>query len=194
MKKDERFDLLLRQAAKVFFEKGYDRASIRDVAREAGMSLAGLYYYFRSKEELLHLILEKVFTDLMETLGPRIEASSDPVERVRILIHNHIGYFVENLVEMKVLSHEYESLTGTYHEGIRKIRRDYFRLVERVVSEVMERGAARGVTARVAALSLLGMMNWLYTWYRPAVDGDAAAVAGQMTSMFLNGLLAGKGS
>lgn len=194
MKKDERFDLLLRQAAKVFFEKGYDRASIRDVAREAGMSLAGLYYYFRSKEELLHLILEKVFTDLLETLGPRIEASSDPVERVRILIHNHIGYFVENLVEMKVLSHEYESLTGAYHEAIRKIRRDYFRLVERVVSEVMERGAARGVTARVAALSLLGMMNWLYTWYRPAVDGDAAAVAGQMTSMFLNGLLAGKGS
>jgi AcrR family transcriptional regulator len=192
VKKDERFDLILRQAAKVFYERGYDRASIRDVAREAGMSLAGLYYYFRSKEELLHLILEKVFSDLMAKIRPRIEAASDAVDRLEILIRNHIGYFVENLVEMKVLSHEYESLTGAYHEEIRGTRREYYKLVEGVVTGAMNRGAQKGVSSRVAVLSLLGMMNWLYTWYRPDVDGDAEAVAKQMTAIFLHGLLAGK--
>ena len=123
MKKDERFEQILKHAARVFYEKGYDRASIRDIAKQAEMSLAGLYYYFRSKEELLYLVQKQVFTYLLHEVRDKLESVSDPLEKLKVFIQNHLSYFIENIVEMKLLSHEYECLKGEYHAEIADLRR-----------------------------------------------------------------------
>ncbi|MHC4471965.1 MAG: TetR/AcrR family transcriptional regulator [Planctomycetota bacterium] len=192
MKKDERFEQILKHAAQVFFEKGYDRASIRDIAKQAEMSLAGLYYYFRSKEELLYLVQKQVFTYLLNEVREKLSGESDPISRLTAFIRNHLSYFVENLVEMKVLSHEYECLKGPLHEEIADLRREYFQVVEEIVTEIAKTRATNEIEPRIAVLSLFGMMNWLYTWYRPDVDGGPDGVADQMTALFLDGLLAGR--
>ena len=191
MKKDERLEQILRHAARVFYDKGYDRASIRDIAKEADMSLAGLYYYFRSKEELLFLIQQHVFSELSRNVQQELSGVSSAVDRLRIFIRNHLTYFIGNLVEMKVLSHEYECLKGEYHEGIAALRRDYFGVAEKIVGEICEKRGRKDVQPRIAVLGLFGMMNWLYTWYREDVDGGAENVASQITALYLNGLLAG---
>ncbi len=191
MKKDERLAQILKHAARVFYEKGYDRASIRDIAREAEMSLAGLYYYFRSKEELLYLVQKQVFSDLLESVRGKLQAVDDPVEKLKVFIHNHLSYFIQNLEEMKVLSHEYECLEGEYHEEIAGIRREYYAVAENLVREIRKRHPTCDVRPRMAVLCLFGMMNWLYTWYRPAKDGGPDSVAEQMTALYLRGLLAG---
>jgi AcrR family transcriptional regulator len=192
VKKDERFEQILKHAARVFYEKGYDRASIRDIAKQAEMSLAGLYYYFRSKEELLYLVQKQVFSFLLHEVKEKTESVSDPLERLRAFINNHLSYFVENIVEMKVLSHEYECLKGDYHEEIAELRRQYFQVAEDIVTEIARARATTEVDTRIAVLSLFGMMNWLYTWYRPSSDGGPDGVAEQMTTLFLDGLLAGR--
>ena len=85
---DSRYDRqlakILEHATAIFYEKGYERASIRDLSRASGMSLAGLYYYFESKEKLLYVIQKDLFVSVMDLIRERLKDESDPEQRVRI--------------------------------------------------------------------------------------------------------------
>ncbi len=191
-----RMDEILRHAADVFCEKGYEGASMRELSRATKMSLAGLYYYFESKEKLLYLLQRHTFLTIREQLRDRLEGVQDPQQRLRVFIHNHLEYFLANRKAMKVLSHESDALTGAYRDELRAIKRDYFRTCVDLVQAVMTGGRSAGVQssrpeARIAALSLFGMMNWIYTWYNPRLDGDAAELGAQMSEIFLHGVLCG---
>src|SRR5450432_3013129 len=89
---DQRLAEILTHATEVFCEKGYEGASMRDLSRTSGMSLAGLYYYFESKERLLFLIQKHTFTTIVQRLKDRLQGVSDPEDRVRTLIFNHLEY------------------------------------------------------------------------------------------------------
>src|SRR5256885_15937420 len=93
---DRRLSEILVHATDVFCKKGYEGASMRDLSRASGMSLAGLYYYFESKERLLFLIQKDTFTTIFQRLKKRLESSADPEERVRIFFLNHLEYFLAN--------------------------------------------------------------------------------------------------
>src|SRR5437879_8629376 len=99
---DRRLAKILGHATEVFYQKGYEGASMRDLSRAAGMSLAGLYHYFESKEELLYLIQKHAFTTIIERVRQRLADVSDPEERVRVFIRNHPEYFLANKESMKV--------------------------------------------------------------------------------------------
>src|SRR5438552_11154005 len=103
---DQRLGQILAHATDVFDEKGYEGASMRDLSRASGMSLAGLYYYFESKEKLLYLIQKDLFTTVMELLRERLKEVAEPEARVRMFILNHVEYFLAKPKAMKVLSHE----------------------------------------------------------------------------------------
>src|SRR5437763_13459811 len=105
-KYDHRLVVVLKTAATIFAEKGYHSTSIRDIARATKMSLSGLYYYFNSKEELLFLIQDYCFGTVLEDCNRLLKDVDDPVRRLKLLIENHLHYFVNNMNEMKVLSHE----------------------------------------------------------------------------------------
>src|SRR5690349_18558916 len=93
---DRRLAEILSHAAEVFCKKGYEGASMRDRSRESAMSLAGLYYYFESKERLLYLIHKHTFTTIVQRLKSRLQGVADPEERIRIFILNHLEYFLSN--------------------------------------------------------------------------------------------------
>src|SRR5215471_13698464 len=104
---DTRFDRrladVLAHASHIFCEKGYEGASMRDLSRATGMSLAGLYHYFESKEELLYLIQKHTFRTIIDRLRPRLQNASAPEERIRVFIENHLEYSLDNKEAMKVL-------------------------------------------------------------------------------------------
>jgi len=159
---------------------------MRDLSRESGMSLAGLYYYFESKEKLLYLIQRHTFTTILERLKVRLEEVTDAEMRIRVFIGNHLEYFLANQKAMKVLSHEDEVLKNGYGAEIAAIKREYVRICEELMDDwKRQRGAE--FSSRTAALSLFGMMNWIYTWYRPR-DGGAEELAREMGNIFLHGL------
>jgi AcrR family transcriptional regulator len=103
---DRRLAEILAHATDVFDQKGYAGASMRDLSRASGISLAGLYYYFESKEKLLYLIQRHTFTTILARLRTRLAGVADPEARIRVFILNHLEYFLANQKAMKVLSHE----------------------------------------------------------------------------------------
>lgn len=186
---DQKLVHLLKTAAAIFAEKGYHSTSIRDISRATGMSLSGLYYYFSSKEELLFKIQDYCFSTVIEDCRRLLEGVDDPIRRLKLLIENHLNYFVNNMKEMKVLSHEANSITGEYFRRINAKKRQYVDLVMGILSEIARERGVRGVDLRVATFSLFGMMNWIYNWYNPRKDVDVAALSQNIARIFLKGFL-----
>src|SRR6202795_2255344 len=187
---DRRLAEILAHATDVFCKKGYEGASMRDLSRASGMSLAGLYYYFESKERLLYLIQKHTFTTIVQRLKARLQGVTDAEERIRLFILNHLEYFLANQAAMKVLSHEAEALKNGFASEVAAIKRENYRICVGFLDELK---ADRGLqfSTRIAVLSLFGMMNWIYTWHNPRVDADASSIAREMGDVFLRGVMAG---
>jgi len=163
---------------------------MRDLSRASGMSLAGLYYYFESKERLLFLIQKHTFSTIVKRLKVRLEGVSDAEQQIRVFILNHLEYFLANQAAMKVLSHEADVLKNGFAADVTAIKREYYRICVGLLDELK---SARGLqfSTRIAVLSLFGMMNWIYTWHNPRVDADAGQLAGEMSDIFLRGVMTG---
>src|SRR5258706_9567276 len=176
---DQKLELILRTSARIFAEKSYHSTSMRDISRATGVSLAGLYHYCESKEELLFLIQDHCFGRVLERLEQRVKGTDDPFEKLRLFIDNHLSFFAANMAEMKVLSHEAESLAGDLHEHVSARKRQYTRRARKIISEVQQDAVSspratrrngqpkRTVDTTVATYALFGMMNWIYNWYDP---------------------------
>ena len=199
---DRRLGEILDYATEIFAEKGYEGASMRDLSRLSGISLAGLYYYFESKEKLLYFIQQHTFNTIIERLRERLQESHDPETRIRIFVHNHISYSVAKQKAMKVLAHEDDVLKDGFGTELAAIKREYYRICVGLVEDLVKAeelkfvgrhaAATGGISTRSAVLGLFGMMNWLYTWYKPRVDPDAETIAGEMSDIFLRGVRAEK--
>jgi TetR/AcrR family transcriptional regulator, cholesterol catabolism regulator len=198
---DRRFAEILDYATEVFADKGYEGASMRDLSRLSGTSLAGLYYYFESKEKLLYFIQQHTFNTIMERLRQRLATSDDPETRIRIFVHNHVDYSVAKQKAMKVLSHEDDVLKNGYGAELAAIKREYYRICVALVEDLVKAEGLKstvsiadsggGIDTRTAVMGLFGMMNWLYTWYRARTDPDAEVIARQFGDIFLSGIRAG---
>ena len=198
---------ILRAAARVFAAKGYHLASMRDIARTAPASLAGLYYYFPNKEEILYEISASTFDTVMERAQAILHRDGDPETKLRAFIDNHLAYFAAHLTEMKVLSHESDSLTGERREQIQERKRRYVALAETLLAGLDGNGQRRTMEharkTRLSTLALFGMMNWIYTWYRPGGEAEPLAAGSKpddirrisqlMSEIFLTGYAPGAG-
>jgi AcrR family transcriptional regulator len=178
---------ILDHATAVFCDKGYEGASMRDIARATGMSLAGMYHYLGSKERLLYLIQKHTFSTILGRLHERLDGISDPEQGVRAFIVNHLEYFLEHQQAMKVLSHEDEALEGDYGREVAEIKRDYYRICRDLLNRYRKEKGLQ-FDSRTAVLSLFGMMNWIYTWYNPRQDGRAERLAREMGNIFFRGI------
>lgn len=201
---DQKLELILRASARIFAEKSYHSTSMRDISRATGISLAGLYHYCKSKEELLFLIQDHCFGRVLQRLEERLQSESDPMARIRIFIDNHLSFFAANMAEMKVLSHEAESLAGDLHEHVSTRKRQYTRTAHKILAEVQQaainaertpgrngvaRKTARPVEVTVATYALFGMMNWIYNWYDPRGKLSVSQLVDNITRLFLSGFL-----
>src|SRR5205085_2227742 len=171
--------------ARIFAEKSYHSTSMRDISRATGVSLAGLYHYCKSKEELLFVIQDHCFGRVSESLEQRIKDIDDPFEKLRIFIDNHLSFFAANMAEMKVLSHEAESLEGDLRKHVSTKKEKYAKLARRILRELQDVSEARRpqpgspagvgrsgkatlgrgnsrIDLTVATYALFGMMNWIY--------------------------------
>lgn len=179
---DERLGGLLRTAAQAFARKGYHATTMRDLSRASGMSLAGMYHYVRGKEDLLYQIQQRCFAGVLAGAEETLARHEAPDQRLRAFVRHHLAFFAAQPAEMKVLTHEAESLTGKRAEEILRLKRRYADLLQALVA------AVDGSDSNVAAYGLFGMMNWTYTWYRPDGRLSPDALADAFADLFLNGV------
>ncbi len=192
---DQKLEFILRNAARIFAEKGYHSTSMRDISRETSVSLAGLYYYCKSKEELLYLIQDNCFGHVLERLQLRLKEAPDPIEKLRFVIENHLSFFAANMAEMKVLSHEADSLAGEMHEHVSGKKQQYTKVVRQILAEVQasQTDSRARIDLTVATYALFGMMNWIYNWYDPQGKLSVTDLVDNVSRLFLGGLVANAG-
>jgi len=192
-KRNSRHELreICRVAARVFYEKGYDRASMQDIARAVGLTKAGLYHHVGSKDRLLFEIMNYGMDILDEVVLARVRKIPDPSERLRATIVGHIDLVVRARdLEITVILNENRSLRGTLRRKINLRKSAYIHYLEDLIAEV-QAGASHPplVPPTLAAFALLGMINWLYQWYRPQGPVKQAELAEIYADFFFRGLL-----
>ena len=187
---DSRRDGLLATAARVFAARGYHRTSMRDLAKASRMSLAGMYYYVAGKEDLLFDIQRGCFERVRQGAETAMAGAATPEERLAVFIRHHVRFFASHMDEMKVLSHEAESLSGARLEQVRALKKAYVGLCEGLLAALDEPDGGRRTDLHVAAYTLFGMMNWIYTWYDPAGPVGVEELAESICRLFLNGYAA----
>ncbi len=187
---EEKLERLLAVAAEIFAEKGYHHASIRDLSRRAGVSLSGLYYYFSCKGELLFMIQERSLRKVLAELEAKLADVEHPQERLRVLIHNHVGFFARNMAAMRVLTHEFDALEGDYRQQIRVLRQKYSDRCTDILRDLRRFGGGGDVVPlNLATSALFGMMDWAHSWYRPGTNVPVERLAEHLYRLFVEGFV-----
>lgn len=182
---EKRLDAILKAASKVMARDGFRGASIRDVAARGKIGLSSIYYYFKSKDELLFAIQNHTFLTLVSTLKEKLADASTSEKKLSAVIDNHFNFFIDNMDDLKVCVHEIESLSGKYYKNILKIRQEYYRLVKEIITEFL---SGSDYEADLATLFLFGSLNWVYMWYDPQVNKDIKKLSAQFLKVYLNGI------
>ena len=182
---------ICRIAARLFFEKGYDGASMQDIAQAVGLTKAGLYHHVGSKDRLLFEIMNYGMDILHETVIDRVKAIADPREKLRQTVIGHIDLIVRARdQEVTVILHENRSLTGALRRKINARKKEYIRMLEDLIAQVQQQeGGKPLVSPRLATFALLGIVNWLYQWYRPEGPIKEPELAQTFVDFFFRGLL-----
>jgi AcrR family transcriptional regulator len=189
---DQKLNHILESATGTIARVGYQKASMRAVSKDAGVSLAGMYHYFDSKEKMLFLIQFRAFSALLNNLKEKLYGVSDPVAQLRVMVRAHVGYFAADMAVLKACSHELDSLTGTAYEETRQIRHEYYNLTRSIIERIVkQRPTANKMDLHAVTMSLFGMLNWLYRWYDPRRGCTPNHLSNQIAGLFLQGLLGG---
>jgi AcrR family transcriptional regulator len=186
-------DQILAQCARLMAKKGYHGTSMRNLARVTDRSLAGLYHYFKNKQELLYLINQRGFSFLLYSAQRLARRNLTPAEWLRALIENHVNYFAGHLNEMRVMMLGTLELNPRQDREIRQLKDDYKTIVADCVADLWRTAGHREFTA--AALNrktylLFGMMNWIYGWYSRNEHGTRRELTDDIFATFTEGLCA----
>lgn len=191
---------ILAAAATLLASHGYHGLSMRDLARETGMSLANLYNYFASKEDLVFELQTRAFETLVTTAEQALAHVRRPEDRLFAFILNHVRYVAAHGDVMRVLVEEAGELPPDRRQAIRSLKERYFALGRDIVRAVADAGC--GVPGAVplgsdddgeierSTYNIFGMLNWVYAWHRPERHGTPSEIARSILRLSLCGLVA----
>jgi len=184
---------ILRTAARLFQQRGYDATSMNDVAAALKLSKGGLYHHFQSKDEILYEIMNHAMEITQERVLDPVRSIADPEERLRALIRLHIEVVLSPRDrEITVMLHENHPLPPALRKRINARKKDYIHFLENLMMEVQKKARPSGghVSPRAAAFALLGMINWIYQWYKPEGELQAQSLIPQFTDLIFGGIFA----
>jgi AcrR family transcriptional regulator len=183
---------ILRTAARLFQQRGYDATSMNDVAAALKLSKGGLYHHFQSKDEILFEIMNHAMEITQDRVLNPVRSIADPEERLRALIRLHIEVVLSPRDrEITVMLHENHPLPPALRKRINARKKEYVHFLENLMNEVQNQQShhAKGkVSPRAAAFALLGMINWIYQWYKPEGELQAENLIPQFTDLIFGGI------
>ena len=161
-----RKEVILKASAKLFLEKGYKAASMRDLAVKVGVEAASLYNHIRSKAELLHDICFNVANVFFEHINT-VEASVDtPLTKLEILLRFHIKQMINNYEEVYVSDREWRYLADPYLSNFQNQRRSYRKRFAAIIQSGIEQGQINKIDASTAVLVILHAISGIDSWHR----------------------------
>jgi AcrR family transcriptional regulator len=162
---DQRHEQIFKAASRIFISRGYDRATVREIANEAGLSLGSLYSYIRSKEDILYLVFDKLTTTLRSNIRQAIDGMDDPVEQMRAALCADLKTTEQYQDEILLMYQETKSLDRDSLHAVLTREADYVRFFEEILRVGYKRGIFRGdprLSADVIAYlcSIIALRRW----------------------------------
>lgn len=194
MRAGSRLEEVLDSAAKIFFSKGFHGTTIEDVAKDVGMLKGSLYYYIKSKDDLLYQLLYSVIEEGDAHIAQHIDTQGDPVVQLRRALEAQIEYIIENRVRVGLFLHEFDTLSGKrQHTVVELMTRYNNRFVE-----LVRRGQAQGKfddgDPVLIVNGILGMINWIYRWFHEEEPTDPAEIKRVFVRIIMKGLAKNQGA
>lgn len=195
-----RTEEILAAAARLLAARGYHGMSMRDLARATDMSLANVYNYFHSKEDLVFALQTRAFETLIVSAEQALEGVQGAEQRLYAFILSHVRYITTHRDVTRVLVEEAGELPPRRRRVVRELKERYRAIGRSIVLDVQLAGC--GVPGVIPAgtpsqaelerstYNIFGMLNWVYGWYDPARHGTPQDIARSIHKLALCGLVA----
>ena len=180
---------ILDSAAKFFYTKGYHATSIEDVARDVGMLKGSLYYYIKSKEDLLYGLLLDVMEKGMGGVKKALEGVKDPVERLEKGIEQHVEHIICNQVRVGLFLHEFDSLSGRRKQRVQESLKEYQKIFIGIIRDGQASGVFISGDPDLLVNAMLGMCNWIYRWYHQENSPKLEVVKRTFVGLIMGGIV-----
>jgi TetR/AcrR family transcriptional regulator, cholesterol catabolism regulator len=180
---------IITVAARLFKEKGYRATTLEDIAAAVGMLKGSLYYYIRSKEELLYLVVRDPIRQAYNKLEEIVTSEAPVKVKIAQAIVNHMTVFHQHYPHIAVYLHDYHHLMQQLEKNTIETPRHYHQLWATLLEQGVATGEVRSdLNVKVTGYAILGMCNWIYRWYNPQGTLSAEEIAGIFTTLVLEGL------
>lgn len=179
---------IFAHAARLFAERGFAGTSLQDIAEAMGMTRPALYYYVKNKEDLLSRLVAEITQAPATQLAQIAEAPEDAATRLRRMVHLTAARAATDSVGFRLLLRSESELPDELQAVHEAGRREVLRSVATVIAEGSRSGQFRPVDARVSALALIGMSNWVAWWFDPDGALEPDTVAAHIADMAVTSL------
>jgi AcrR family transcriptional regulator len=184
---------VIEAAVDLFWEKGYASTSVQDVADALGMLKGSLYYYIKSKEDLLKKIFEDSHAEVREITESVLALEQPSIDRLRIFIERYAGWYLLNLRRAALYTREWRHASPELRKVMASQRQYYNRVVMSLIDDAKEAGATdKSLDTRLAAYFIMSAVSSLPDWYRYTNVADAQNVAAGYADLAMR-TLAGHG-
>lgn len=182
---------ILATASKVFKRKGYANTSMGDIGKAVGLLQGSLYYYFKSKDEILYKIVSPPIERLISTLQAIVASEVTPTEKLHAAILAHVGGFEETYPEMLLfIQEDFKDVRPALRTAVVNFRRTYDAIWDGLYREGIEAGEFRAdLDRQITVYGILGMCNWMHRWFTKGKRLTGAEIAEIFTAIITSGIV-----
>lgn len=185
----DRKEQIIEKATMLFYTNGYDNTSIRELAKATGLSVAGVYYFFKDKEEILFSILIQSINDLNDTILSAINEKDDPKKNLKRIIRKLLSHNIKHKRDIIILNKEDDRLSAEQKQKIQQKRFDAYSLLKNELLKLEKTGELRAKHLTSAVFMMFSMTTWFVRWYNPNGPLSLEEIAEEITTIFFNGIL-----
>jgi AcrR family transcriptional regulator len=179
---------ILQASAQIFRKKGFHATSMQDIADAVKLQKASLYHHVESKQEILFTILEQALDLLIGDMRAVVDSDLLPEEKLRLAMQVYMGRLTGEADLASVLLFEYRSLEKRLHSR-HAVRRDrYESLWRKIIEEGVDQGVFRQVDISITTFAIIGVQNWMITWYKEGGRLTSLELSDHFSELFLEGL------
>jgi AcrR family transcriptional regulator len=187
--KTSRKQIILKEAARLFREKGYIASNLRELAKRAGIQGGSLYHHFGSKQDILFQLMDNTMTDMVTSLSTHLAETTDPEEKLRRLLRFHISYTVCGPDETYITDDELRNLNAVNYLQIIAKRDAYQKLFEEVFQDGCQQKGWMVVDYKLVARAAIQMGTGVASWYRPGGPMSIDQISEHYAELLCRGLL-----
>jgi AcrR family transcriptional regulator len=180
-------DEILRVAARLFAHHGYRAVTIDMISEDMGYSKSSIYYYFKSKEEILWRVFDSIYGTYVSTAEVARAELTEPVELMLRLVRQHISTVIEHHDWTTIFFQNESELSTDRQRLIRSRKRAYKQIFEGVYAEGVKLGTFRDIPPHIAINAILGMCNSVFAWYDEVRAAKHEEIIGHLLVLLVEG-------